>query len=159
VHHALAGPQDAARVLSRSSKTFHGRERTVRGMAYTLKNLMDTEDVAVANGMGEQLSARFPREDLGCRELAFSLQQIRPGVEMPFGHTHKQAEEVYVVLRCSGRAKLDDEVADLEPMDALRVSPETMRAFAAGPEGLDLLVFGARYEDDAVIATEPWRAR
>jgi uncharacterized cupin superfamily protein len=127
-------------------------------MSYTLKNLTDAKDLAVENGMGDMLSARFPREELGCEELAFSLQQIKPGVEMPFGHTHKQAEEVYVVLRGSGRAKLDDEVADLRPLDAIRISPETLRAFAAGLDGLDLLVFGARYEDDAVIAKEPWRA-
>jgi uncharacterized cupin superfamily protein len=125
-------------------------------MSYTLKNLMDTKDHAAEHGMGEQLSARFPRDELGCQELAFSLQQISPGVEMPFGHTHKQAEEVYVVLKGSGRVKLDDEVAELRPMDALRLPPETMRAFAAGPDGLDLLVFGARHEDDAVIAPEPW---
>ena len=126
--------------------------------AYTLKNLMETKDDAAEHGFGDTMSARFPREELGCEELAFSLQQIKPGVEMPFGHTHKQAEEVYVVLRGSGRAKLVDEGAELRPLDAIRISPETLRAFASGPDGLDLLVFGARYEDDAVIAKEPWRA-
>ena len=128
-------------------------------MTFTLKNLLDTKDVAVDNGMGEQLSARFPHDELGCQELGFSLQQIKPGVELPFGHTHKQAEEVYVVIRGSGRAKLDDEVTELRTLDALRIPPEVMRAFAAGPDGLDLLVFSARYEDDAVIAQEPWTAR
>jgi uncharacterized cupin superfamily protein len=125
-------------------------------MSYTLKNLMDAKDDAAEHGMGEILSARFPRVEFGCEQLGFSLQQLRPGKEMPFGHTHKQAEEVYVVLSGGGKVKLDDEVAELRPMDALRVSPGVMRAFAAGPDGLDLLVFSTRYEDDVVPHPEPW---
>ena len=124
--------------------------------AYTLKNLMETKDDAAEHGFGDTMSARFPREELGCEQLGFSLQSVKPGKHMPFGHTHGEAEEVYVVLSGSGRVKLDDEVAELRPMDALRVSPGVMRAFAAGPDGLQFLVFSTRYEGDARMHPAPW---
>ena len=123
--------------------------------AYTLKNLMETKDDAAEHGMGETLAAHFPREQLGCEQLGFSLQRLKPGKDLPFGHTHEQAEEVYVVLSGSGRVKLDDEVAALRPMDALRVSPGVMRTFAAGPDGLEYLVFSTHYEGDSNIHPQP----
>jgi mannose-6-phosphate isomerase-like protein (cupin superfamily) len=62
---------------------------------------------------------------------------------MPFGHRHEQQEEVYVVLSGSGRAKLDDEIVELEALDALRIAPHTMRGIEAGPDGIELLAIGA----------------
>ena len=41
-------------------------------------------------------------------------------------------------------------------MDALRVAPDTKRAFAAGPDGLELLAFGTHHDDDAVPDESPW---
>jgi quercetin dioxygenase-like cupin family protein len=63
---------------------------------------------------------------------------------------------VLVVLRGSGRARLDDEVVELAPLDVLRVSPETNRAFEAGPDGLEYLVFGPRHEGDGELAKDFW---
>ena len=60
-----------------------------------------------------------------------------------YGHTHKKQDEVYVVLRGSGRMKLDDEIVELKEWDAVRVPPGTWRGYEAGPEGLELLVIGA----------------
>jgi mannose-6-phosphate isomerase-like protein (cupin superfamily) len=50
---------------------------------------------------------------------------------------------VYVVLRGSGRMKIDDEIVELEEWDAVRVPPRTWRGYEAGPEGLEILVIGA----------------
>jgi mannose-6-phosphate isomerase-like protein (cupin superfamily) len=50
---------------------------------------------------------------------------------------------VYIVVRGSGRMKVDDEVFDLEEWDAVRVPPGMWRGFEAGSEGLELLVVGA----------------
>jgi hypothetical protein len=42
-------------------------------------------------------------------------------------------------------------------MDAIRVSPEVARAFEAGPEGLELLVFGPRRAGDTeILSGEFW---
>jgi len=50
---------------------------------------------------------------------------------------------VYVVVRGSGRMKLDDEIVELAEWDAVRVPPGTWRGYEAGPDGLEILVFGA----------------
>jgi hypothetical protein len=36
-------------------------------------------------------------------------------------------------------------------MDAIRVAPHVARAFEAGPEGLELLVFGPHHEGDGEV--------
>jgi uncharacterized cupin superfamily protein len=123
--------------------------------AYTLKNILETDDDAAAYGMGETLEAHFLRQQLGCERTGVSLQRIKPGQKM-FGHTHKTDEEIYVVLSGSGTALLGEDRHALKPMDALRVAPGTLRAFASGPDGLELLAFGTHHEDDAVQADDPW---
>jgi hypothetical protein len=41
-------------------------------------------------------------------------------------------------------------------MDAVRVSPGTARSFEAGPNGLEVLVFGARVEGDVEMVKDFW---
>ena len=50
---------------------------------------------------------------------------------------------MYVVVRGSGRMKLDDEVVGVKEWDVVRVPPGTWRGYEGGPEGLEILVFGA----------------
>jgi uncharacterized cupin superfamily protein len=120
-------------------------------MDYTIKNLRHLEDVAARAGLSEHQEARFANEELGLENTGVSLQLVKPGQRHAFAHRHKDAEEVYVVLLGTGRVKLDDEVVDLRPLDAIRVGPSVTRAFEAGPEGLELLVFGPRHKGDAEI--------
>lgn len=42
----------------------------------------------------------------------------------------------------SGRMLLDDEVVDLRQWDVVRVAPAVVRAFEAGPEGMDIVAIG-----------------
>lgn len=62
-----------------------------------------------------------------------------------------RAFRVYVILSGSGRVKLDDEIKDVRPLDAIRVAPRVARAFAAGPEGLELLAFGPHHKGDGEL--------
>lgn len=48
-----------------------------------------------------------------------------------------------VVVRGSGRMKVDDEIIELTEWDAVRVPPGSWRGYEAGPDGLELLVVGA----------------
>src|ERR687891_357959 len=87
---------------------------------YTLKNLKeDVEDSAVQFGLSPALEARFAREPLELQNSGASYLRLSPGDRMPWGHTHKQQEEVYVVVGGSGRIKLDDEVVELRKWDGL----------------------------------------
>jgi mannose-6-phosphate isomerase-like protein (cupin superfamily) len=109
---------------------------------FTLANLREVEDSAVAFGFSPALEARFARGALETAEVGISYQRLAPGARMPFGHRHGQQEEVYVVLGGGGKAAVDDEIVEVRPLDALRVAPEAARSFEAGPEGLELLAFG-----------------
>jgi mannose-6-phosphate isomerase-like protein (cupin superfamily) len=110
---------------------------------YTLVNLKEVEDQAPKFGHSPDLEARFARVPLGLEKSGLSYQRLAPGFRMPWGHHHKQQEEIYVLLSGSARAKLGDEVVELGPLDALRVPPETMRGIEAGPDGAELLAYGA----------------
>jgi quercetin dioxygenase-like cupin family protein len=110
---------------------------------YTIRNLREVEDSAPKFGLAPALEARFASGELGLSESAVSLQRLAPDAVQPFGHRHKRQEELFVVTDGSGRAKLDDEVVELRALDAVRVAPNVTRAFAAGPEGLEFLAFGA----------------
>ena len=123
-------------------------------MSYTKKNLREVEDLAVKGGFSDNQEARFPREDLKAEETGLSYQVLRPGKRHAFAHRQKEAEEIFVVLSGSGRVKLDDEIVEVGPMDAIRVAPQVGRAFEADSDGLEILVFGPHYDGDAEIIKE-----
>jgi mannose-6-phosphate isomerase-like protein (cupin superfamily) len=107
---------------------------------YTVTNLREVEDSAAGRGPG--VEARFGRKHLDSEHLGVSYFRYEPNFRAPIGHSHKVQEEVYVVIGGSGRMKLDDEVIDVQPWDAVRVAPETVRAFEGGPDGLEIIAVG-----------------
>ena len=111
--------------------------------SHTIRNLKELDDSAVQFGMSPSVEARFAREELGTEQSGLSYQRLAPGFRQPFGHRHKQQEEVYVVLSGSGRIKLDDEIVELREWDTVRIPPATTRQLEAGPDGLGYLAFGA----------------
>jgi mannose-6-phosphate isomerase-like protein (cupin superfamily) len=111
---------------------------------FTLRNVKrDLEDIGSRFDGVPDLEFRAATKALELERSALSYQYVPPGCRFPYGHTHEEQEEVYVVLRGSGRMKVDDEIVELEQWDAVRVPPGTWRGYEAGPEGLELLVFGA----------------
>jgi len=125
---------------------------------YTKKNLSDVKDSAAEFGIGEIQEARFADGDVDAQDTGFSHHVIRPGKRQGFGHQHDKAEEVYVVIAGSGRIKLDDEVVDLERLDAIRISPEVTRALEAADDGLEYLAFGPKHKGDGNLDQEFWPA-
>ena len=126
---------------------------------YTIVNLKeDVEDEAPRFGYAPNLEARFARVPLGLENAGVSYFRIAPNFRIPFGHKHERQEEVYVLVGGSARAKLGDEVVELKAWDALRVSPETVRGFEAGPEGAEYIAFGAPNTEnrDAEPAPPDW---
>ena len=123
---------------------------------YAKKNLREVEDAAVKHGFSETQMARFAGGDLGCERIGLALEGVKPGRRQAFGHRHEEDEEVYVILDGSGRMRLGEEVIEVGPMDAIRVAPGVMRAFEAGPDGLELLAFGTHHEGDGEIDPGFW---
>jgi mannose-6-phosphate isomerase-like protein (cupin superfamily) len=123
---------------------------------YTLKKLTDVEDSAPNFGLSEVQEARFAYDDLEAEHTGLSYHRLKAGKRQGFAHKHENAEEVYVVLAGSGRAKLDDEIIEIEALDALRVAPGVIRGFEAGSGGLEMLAFGPRHAGDGELIQGWW---
>jgi mannose-6-phosphate isomerase-like protein (cupin superfamily) len=123
---------------------------------HTHINLDDVDDAAPANGFGDRWEARVARQALAAEQTGVTHFRLRPGKRSPFVHRHANAEEVYVILAGAGQIKLDDEMAEVRPLDAIRVAPEVARAFEAGPEGLELIAFGPHHDGDGEAIDDPW---
>ena len=118
-------------------------------MPFTQRNLKELEDIGAVFGGAPGIEFHAATKALELEHSALSHQSVPPGARFPFGHTHHTQEEVYVVVRGSGRMKLDDEIVELRQWDAVRVPPGTWRGYEAGPEGLEILVIGAPGLGDA----------
>ena len=124
---------------------------------FTKSNLKkDVEDQAPKFGMPEGMQARFARSALEGTTLGLSHMKLAPGFRIPFGHRHADQEEVYVVVRGSGRIKVEDEIVELSEWDAIRLSKNTMRAVEAGDQGLEYLAFGAGDDPAEVDMVQNW---
>jgi mannose-6-phosphate isomerase-like protein (cupin superfamily) len=123
---------------------------------YTIKNLEQVEDSAAKFGFGHVGEARFANKDLESEQVGLSEHRLNPGARQAFGHRHESTEEIYVVVEGSGRVRLDDEIVEVSPRDAIRVSPGVVRAFEAGPEGLAVIAFSARNPDDRGEMLSDW---
>jgi mannose-6-phosphate isomerase-like protein (cupin superfamily) len=125
-------------------------------MGYAKTNLNEVEDQAAKHGFGELQEARFPRTDVGAEKGGIAHIRVKPGQRQPFAHRHEEAEEIHVILSGAGRMKVDDEVFDVGERDVIRVEPSAARAFEAGPDGLEYIVFSTRHENDAEIVKDFW---
>jgi mannose-6-phosphate isomerase-like protein (cupin superfamily) len=126
---------------------------------YTKTNLRsDVENQAPKFDMPSEMEARFARTPIEGETLGLSLMTLAPNFRIPFGHKHEGQEEVYVVVRGSGRIKVEDEVVEVGEWDAVRFGKDTMRNVEAGPEGIEYVAFGAGEDPrDAEMAPGWWK--
>jgi mannose-6-phosphate isomerase-like protein (cupin superfamily) len=127
-------------------------------VGYTKTNLRtDVEDQAPKFDMPPEMEARFARSSVGGQTFGLSLFTLAPNFRIPFGHKHTNQEEVYVVVRGSGRVKVEDEIVQLAEWDAIRFGVDTMRCMEAGPDGIEFVAFGAGDDPrDAEMAPNWW---
>jgi mannose-6-phosphate isomerase-like protein (cupin superfamily) len=123
---------------------------------YTHMSVLDVEDAAEKFGMTDTHESRFGAGAFETEQTGFSLHRFKPGKRQPFGHRHDAAEEIYFVVSGSGRVKLDDDILELRPCEAVRVAPGVMRQFEAGDEGLEILAFGQRHAEDRGEVVQGW---
>jgi mannose-6-phosphate isomerase-like protein (cupin superfamily) len=124
---------------------------------YTKQNLRsDVENQAPKFGMPSEMAARFARTPIGGETLGLSLFTLEPNFRIPFGHKHETQEEVYVIVRGSGRIKVEDEIVEVGEWDAVRFARGTMRNVEAGPTGIEYLAFGAGEDAREVEMVQNW---
>jgi quercetin dioxygenase-like cupin family protein len=118
----------------------HTRRKALMG-SYAIVNLLELEDSISGRTAG--LEGRFARTQLDSRDLGVSHWRYAPNIRRQKGHRHGEQEEAYVVVSGSGRVLLDDTVHELRQWDVVRVAPEVVRAFASGPEGMEVIAIGS----------------
>jgi mannose-6-phosphate isomerase-like protein (cupin superfamily) len=123
---------------------------------YTVVNLKEVEDLAAKLGVAPNLESRFAREALELEKSGLTYFRIGPGFRVPFGHRHEQQEEVYLVVSGSVRMKLDEEIRELGAWDAIRVAPQIARGIEAGPNGAEVVAFGAPKVKDSEMLPDFW---
>jgi quercetin dioxygenase-like cupin family protein len=122
---------------------------------YAIKNLMEIEDSGAERS--PSIEARFARKYLDSQHLGVSYFRYAPQTRSPFGHSHHEQEEAYIVVGGSGRVRLDDEIVELRRWDVVRVAPEVVRGFEGGPDGLELIAIGSdRPEGGDGVAVHDW---
>jgi len=124
--------------------------------SYTKKNLRDVENQAPNFNMPKELDARFARSDIEGETLGLTVFKLDPGFRIPFGHKHSAQEEVYVVVRGSGRVKVDDDIVELREWDAIRFDQDAMRNVEAGSDGIEYLAFSAGNDSSDAEMTPGW---
>jgi mannose-6-phosphate isomerase-like protein (cupin superfamily) len=124
--------------------------------SYSVKNLMEIDPA----GDGANVEIRFSRKYIDSQQLGISHERYAPGFTSTTGHHHDVQEEAYVVVEGSGAIKLDDERIELKQWDVVRVAPEVVRGFDAGPEGLVLIAVGGEKPEggDGHAVEDRWPA-
>jgi mannose-6-phosphate isomerase-like protein (cupin superfamily) len=133
------------RTSSDRSSAHDARQKGDLMAKYNIVPVADVPDRAAEVGMDpDHFEIRFLREPLALENFAVSLERFGCGWRPSRGHRHTVQEEVYFLVSGRAQAKLDAEVIDLEPWTAVRVPPETARAFrAAGAEDAVFVTIGA----------------
>src|ERR687885_1728121 len=76
----------------------------IAAVPFTRRNLKeDLEDVGSNFDGAPDLEFRLATKALELEKSGLGYQRVPPGYRFPYGHTHFKQEEVYVVLRGSGR--------------------------------------------------------
>jgi mannose-6-phosphate isomerase-like protein (cupin superfamily) len=107
-------------------------------MAYSVVDVAELE----AEGPGGMV--RKARRAVGARAFGFNYFVFPPNQE---GREHEHGdsgmEEVYFVVKGSGRMVIDGEEIELRPGRFVRVDGESTRMPVSGDDGLEFVTFGA----------------
>src|SRR5438552_11592120 len=99
---------------------------------YAVVSLKSVDNAGAQFGLPEEsFELRMGRVPLAGEIAGVSYMRLGPGWRQPFGHRHKQQEEVYVLVNGSARMKVGDEIVEMTPWTAVRVPPSTVRALEA----------------------------
>jgi mannose-6-phosphate isomerase-like protein (cupin superfamily) len=110
---------------------------------YTKLNLASEVPDMAEGRMPPGIEAHFAKEALQLEKSGVTYFKLGPDFHPPFGHRHAEQEEIYVLISGSAIVKVGDDEVEMQALDAIRLPPEAMRALKAGPDGCELIAFGA----------------
>jgi mannose-6-phosphate isomerase-like protein (cupin superfamily) len=127
---------------------------------YSLAHIEEVPDV-LGDYPGEM---RLMTSQLDSEQVAITYRTMPPGTGQlkgrRTGHRHRTQEEIYFVVAGRVQVKLDDEVIEVGPGTALRISPEVTRSmWNEGDEQAVILLISTHEVDprqDAEVVPDFW---
>lgn len=87
----------------------------------------------------------FLKDKLGLTSMEVSLNQLPAGASVPFYHTHRENEELYIFIGGQGQFQVDGQTMEVKEGTAVRVGPEGERTIRNNGTGdLYFIVIQAR---------------
>ena len=80
-------------------------------------------------GLGTVKGKHFIKDKLGLTSCEISVNSLPPGAGMPFYHTHKENEEVYIFIKGQGQMQVDDDVIEVKEGTIVRIAPHGVRTW------------------------------
>ncbi len=101
------------------------------------------------------------KDALGLSGCELSINELPANASVPFVHSHKQNEELYLVLKGGGMLFVGGEETAVGEGDAIRIDPDGKRCFKAGAQGMKYICIQAKHGsleqytmDDGVISED-----
>lgn len=155
IPHVIALLRESPQVVAETTPV--GGARVVAGRrGARAVSILDEEDLSIRYGLQDTGESRYVREQLGAVQVGLTHYRLKPGRRQGFAHRHAIVEEVYVAIAGEGRIKVDDELFELRPLDAVRVAPASLRELEAGPDGLEAIAFGSHVPGDGEMSADWW---
>ena len=85
------------------------------------------------------------KEALNLTGCEVSINELPANVSVPFVHSHKQNEELYLVLKGGGTLFIDGEETAVGEGDAIRIDPDGKRCFKAGAQGMKFICIQTKH--------------
>ncbi len=104
---------------------------------YTVKHIGNLSNILTNDFLGTHgYGKHFTRNELGLTGCEVSINCIEAGKGVPFVHSHRKNEELYIVLRGNGIFHVDGEEFPIQEGSLIRVEPAGARALKAGDEDM-----------------------
>lgn len=108
---------------------------TTKKTNYSVEHIGPFETLLQRDFMGFH-GKYFIGKELGLTGMEVSLNRLPAGKGIPFVHSHKKNEELYIVLRGNGIFFVDGEEFPVQEGSLIRVATPGERAFKAGSEDM-----------------------
>lgn len=103
---------------------------------------------------------RMMRGVVDSKQVAITYELIPAGSMSPHGHTHSKIDEIVFVFSGTLQVRLDDDVIEIGPKTALKISPEVKRGYHnPGNEDVEMLIVSPQVDfvgDNDGIPDENW---
>ncbi|KAH0792297.1 cupin domain-containing protein [Histomonas meleagridis] len=113
------------------------------GSNYTAINVGPASEIEkyVFTGLAQPIPGKvFLQQALHATGSEISYTSIPAGVQLSFFHSHKENEEVYIVIKGKGEYQVDDKVFPIEEGSVIRVGTGASRCYKnTGTEALVII--------------------